>query len=178
MPKYPKGILGVRKDPKNQILFSFSARQGDEWPSDDDEDSDYKPGKGSDSDNEGASTSKQSQKRKIKHTKTKRSTKKKVKQNNDKCTDKRTRPNNTRDHDHPAFHGEVPSLPTEIWEKIFKIIVQKDGALPFLERASKVCKLWKDISVQPHLWEKVDMSFGWMNLNETALRQYVKRLWA
>jgi hypothetical protein len=44
MPKYPKGILGVRKDPKNQILFSFSARQGDEWPSDDDDDSDYRPG--------------------------------------------------------------------------------------------------------------------------------------
>lgn len=43
MPKYPKGILGVRKDPKNQILFSFNVREGDEWPSDDDEDDDYRP---------------------------------------------------------------------------------------------------------------------------------------
>lgn len=44
MPKYEKGILGVRKDPKNQILFSLTARKGEEWPSDD-SDSDYEPTK-------------------------------------------------------------------------------------------------------------------------------------
>ena len=37
-----KGILGVKKDPKNQILFSFQTRDGEEWPSDSD-DSDYLP---------------------------------------------------------------------------------------------------------------------------------------
>ena len=42
MPRGEKGILGYRKDPKKQILFSFTARQGDDWPSDD-SDEDYKP---------------------------------------------------------------------------------------------------------------------------------------
>ena len=37
-----KGILGIKKDPKNQMLFSFVVRSGDEWPSDSD-DSDYSP---------------------------------------------------------------------------------------------------------------------------------------
>jgi hypothetical protein len=41
MPKQKRGILGVKKDPKNQILF-FS-RNGEEWPSDDSDDSDYLP---------------------------------------------------------------------------------------------------------------------------------------
>lgn len=42
MKRCHKGILGVRKDPKLQILFSFSAREGEEWPSDD-SDSDFLP---------------------------------------------------------------------------------------------------------------------------------------
>lgn len=36
-----RGILGVKKDPKNPMLFSFSG--GDGWPSSDSEDSDYTP---------------------------------------------------------------------------------------------------------------------------------------
>ncbi|XP_064616631.1 F-box/LRR-repeat protein 6-like [Liolophura sinensis] len=43
MSKLEKGILGYRKDPKNQILFSFGVRPGEEWPSDDSDDSDYHP---------------------------------------------------------------------------------------------------------------------------------------
>ena len=42
----PRGILGVRKDPKKQILFSFKARQGEEWPETDSDDSDYLPSDG------------------------------------------------------------------------------------------------------------------------------------
>jgi hypothetical protein len=38
-----RGILGVKKDPKRQMLFSFRVRDGEEWPSDDSEDSDYAP---------------------------------------------------------------------------------------------------------------------------------------
>lgn len=41
--KFERGILGVKKDPKKQMLFSFQVRQGNEWPSDDSGDSDYKP---------------------------------------------------------------------------------------------------------------------------------------
>jgi hypothetical protein len=39
-----KGILGIKKDPKNQMLFSFVVRNGEEWPSSDSGDSDYGPG--------------------------------------------------------------------------------------------------------------------------------------
>ncbi|XP_045174876.2 F-box/LRR-repeat protein 6-like [Mercenaria mercenaria] len=173
MPKYPKGILGVRKDPRNQILFSFSARQGDEWPSDDDEDADYTPGKDTDSEYEGSGTSKESQKRKIKDKKTETARKKKIKENSHETTEKRSctsRIVQRNTSEYPAFDGELPSLPTEVWEKIFKIIVEKDGALPFLHRAARVCRLWNDISKRPHLWEKTDMSFGWLNLKESQLK--------
>ena len=44
MPRYEKGILGVRKDPKNKILISFGVTKGSEdWPSDDSSDSDFEP---------------------------------------------------------------------------------------------------------------------------------------
>ena len=45
-PKLEKGILGVKKDPKTQMLFSFNARGKDMWPSDDSEDSSYCPSDG------------------------------------------------------------------------------------------------------------------------------------
>jgi hypothetical protein len=38
-----KGILGIKKDPKNQMLFSFVVRNGEEWASSDSGDSDYCP---------------------------------------------------------------------------------------------------------------------------------------
>ena len=44
------GILGVKKNPKKQMLFSFKVRQGEEWPSSDSDDSDYQPGDSGDSD--------------------------------------------------------------------------------------------------------------------------------
>lgn len=42
MRRMSRGILGVKKDPKHQMLFSFGVRKGEEWPSDSD-DSDYAP---------------------------------------------------------------------------------------------------------------------------------------
>ena len=38
-----RGILGLKKDPKRQMLFTFNVREGEEWPSSDSEDSDYSP---------------------------------------------------------------------------------------------------------------------------------------
>ena len=43
MAKMEKGIFGIKKDPKNQMLFTFVVRNGDEWPSSDSGDSDYSP---------------------------------------------------------------------------------------------------------------------------------------
>ena len=43
MSKRERGILGLKKDPKNKILFSFGSGADNElWPSDD-SDSDYEP---------------------------------------------------------------------------------------------------------------------------------------
>ncbi|XP_066293431.1 F-box/LRR-repeat protein 6-like [Branchiostoma lanceolatum] len=60
-PKYPRGIFGVQKDPKNMVLFSFT---GESWPSDDDgssDDSDYlPPGETTTQDGAGKSGGKQS----------------------------------------------------------------------------------------------------------------------
>ena len=43
MAKHRKGILGMKQDPKNKILFSFGSGADNElWPSDD-SDSDYEP---------------------------------------------------------------------------------------------------------------------------------------
>ena len=56
----PRGILGIRKDPKKQILFSFKTRQGDEWPETDSDDSDYLP-----SDEASAPSSKQQRQQKL-----------------------------------------------------------------------------------------------------------------
>ncbi len=41
MPRCEKGLLGVKKDPKKLMLFSFGG--GEEWPTSDSADSDYKP---------------------------------------------------------------------------------------------------------------------------------------
>lgn len=46
MKRSEKGIFGVKKDPRNLMLFSFQVREGEEWPSSDSGDSDYKPSDG------------------------------------------------------------------------------------------------------------------------------------
>ena len=42
MPRQERGLFGIKKDPKNPILFSFNVPVGEEMPSDSD-DSDYDP---------------------------------------------------------------------------------------------------------------------------------------
>ncbi|KAL4219528.1 F-box/LRR-repeat protein 6 [Mactra antiquata] len=164
MPKYPRGILGVKKDPKNQVLFSFNVREGDEWPSDDDEDDDYNPGDDSDS---GAkkSTTRKSQKRQKGTSRTQRNNKKQKLSQNDKDAIESSRLMNS---------DAVPMLPPEIWEKIFMIIVKKEGAIPFLLRAERVCQMWKEICTLPHLWHTVDMSYGWIKSSEAKFKAFCR----
>ncbi|KAL3870966.1 hypothetical protein ACJMK2_038991 [Sinanodonta woodiana] len=169
MPKYEKGILGVRKDPKNQILFSFNVREGEDWPSDDSDDSDYKPGEldlskskesASSDDNEltqGAARKKKSIKnpsKKLKRDDKDRNARK------DKSADKETLSSTTK----CTFE-----LPLELWAKIFQFIVEADGAVPFLPRASRVCQSWYEVASQPSLWQKVDLSYGWIKVDEKSL---------
>lgn len=149
MKRCHKGILGVRKDPKNQILFSFSAREGEEWPSDD-SDSDFLP-----SDEEDINPSR---KRK-----------------------KQSKGDNKQRSENPAVSTDTlkkgvlcASLPEEIWKYIFQIVIKDSGPLPFLCRASKVCKMWHDLASRPFLWKKVDLSFGWIRAKQNTLKWLVK----
>ncbi|XP_052215607.1 F-box/LRR-repeat protein 6-like [Dreissena polymorpha] len=166
MPKHPRGILGVPKDPSRQILFSFHARDGEEWPSDE-EDSDYSPGFDSDSDRERKSAKQINKKRKSNTQKIKNSSPKKRKSSTVLSTVGTSQANS------PAI---VPSLPPELWYRIFQMIVRQEGALPFLQRAQKVCPQWAHLATQPELWERVDMSLGiyngWRKLTHAGFTRF------
>lgn len=159
------------------MLFSFSVRDGEEWPSDDDEDSDYKPGQGSDSDTNVAKSAKPKRKAaKKSNPKTQKSTSKKTTGTSKQTTKKRKSAECGADglinkvSKVEEYSGNVPALPTELWERIFQFVVQKDGALPFLRVAPRVSQLWSDISARPYLWRKVDLSYGWVKLTEKTFR--------
>ncbi|KAF2345647.1 F-box domain [Trinorchestia longiramus] len=46
----------------------------------------------------------------------------------------------------------------EILLKIFKYSVGDDNCIPILLRLSRVCRLWRDVSLEPSLWTKADLS--------------------
>ncbi|KAJ8321285.1 hypothetical protein KUTeg_001143, partial [Tegillarca granosa] len=157
MKKFEKGILGYRKDPKNQFLFTFNARQGEEWPSDS-EDSDYEPTKeeAKELDIRVKKKKKNSvKKRKILSSDSEDSdykpTKEEEKEFNIKVKKKQKRTNEEAPSQNNKINNETPksttkscsfrtcrALPVELWLKIFQFYVDKNGALPFLCRASKV----------------------------------------
>lgn len=149
MKRCHKGILGIKKDPKNQILFSFSAREGEEWPSDD-SDSDFLP-----SDEEDI-----------------KPTRKRKKQS--KGDNKEKSENSAVSTDTVKKGVVCARLPEEIWKYIFQIVIKDSGPLPFLCRASKVCKLWHNLASCPFLWKKVDLSFGWIRAKQNTLKWLVK----
>ncbi|KAK6195867.1 hypothetical protein SNE40_001205 [Patella caerulea] len=140
--KTEKGILGV---PKRPMLFSFNVRQGEEWSSDS-EDSDYLP-----SDEEISNTKRKVNKRK----RIKNCQEQKPKESVEKLTER---------------SGVSLQLPEEILLKIFQESVNSQGTLPFLVRASKVCRTWRNVACDPTLWRKVDLSFGWIKMSERVLK--------
>ncbi|CAC5420669.1 FBXL6 [Mytilus coruscus] len=147
MPRQKRGILGVKKDPKHQILYF--GNNGEEWPSDDSEDSDYLP---SDLEDDQPASSKRKKKQGKGKNKKLILKEESAKSNSlDICVD-------------------LPPLPTEIWLKIFQDVVSVTGPLPFLCRAQKVCSSWKELSEHPSLWRKVDLTYGWIKHKEETLR--------
>ncbi|XP_025921781.1 F-box/LRR-repeat protein 6 [Apteryx rowi] len=52
-------------------------------------------------------------------------------------------------------------LPVEILVRIFQPVVARDGAVPFLCRAARVCRLWYGAASNPLLWQKVSLGFCW-----------------
>ncbi|KAK3611801.1 hypothetical protein CHS0354_040469 [Potamilus streckersoni] len=175
MPKYEKGILGVRKDPKNQILFSFNVREGEEWPSDDSDDSDYDPGKSlellskskeNSSSDEAKSVQDTAKKYKSVETPSKRQ--KRDDSNKDDSVRNAKKKNAAKCETVSSSIKSTTNihLPPEIWMTIFRFVVEVDGAVPFLPRASRVCRSWNELTSEPSLWKKVDLSYGWAKVDE------------
>ncbi|KAI4460301.1 f-box/tpr repeat protein pof3 [Holotrichia oblita] len=70
--------------------------------------------------------------------------------------------NNTGDKDNQEPDEQSVwghSIPTPILHKIFQHLCLQEGSLPMLIRLSKVCKLWRNVSLSPSLWQKVDLNW-------------------
>ncbi|KAJ8000287.1 hypothetical protein DPEC_G00203270 [Dallia pectoralis] len=61
------------------------------------------------------------------------------------------------------------SLPLEVLVNIFKMVVQQNGAVPFLCRVARVCQLWNAASASPVLWRSVSMGYCWLEPGKTQL---------
>jgi len=145
-----RGILGVPKDPKNRVLFSFNQRFDDDWPSSDSDDSDYEPeGSTSDTDID------------IIH---KKNCRKRIKASSD-IVDAVQIAASYRDED---LWGKC--IPQLVLLKIFRHVVESAGAIPFLCRALRVCRLWYQLASDSTLWKTVDLSYGWIKTNDATLQ--------
>ncbi|XP_071439200.1 F-box/LRR-repeat protein 6 [Hetaerina americana] len=50
------------------------------------------------------------------------------------------------------------SIPASILCKVFWMVTQDEGCVPFLFRMCRVCHLWRDIALTPSLWHSLDLS--------------------
>uniref|UniRef100_T1J786 F-box domain-containing protein n=1 Tax=Strigamia maritima TaxID=126957 RepID=T1J786_STRMM len=150
-----KGILGLKTDPKNKVLYFVN---GGNWPSDDSGDATYIPGLETSPEN--AAVPLQTQEMITKANEKKR---KKRKPKDDKSPKKQKTTHCTTFNlpdevsDAPSYWGTAS--PPEILIKIFKLVIRTDGVL-FLQRAAKVCTLWERATYDSSLWETVDMSLS------------------
>uniref|UniRef100_A0A3P9PJF6 F-box and leucine rich repeat protein 6 n=1 Tax=Poecilia reticulata TaxID=8081 RepID=A0A3P9PJF6_POERE len=53
-------------------------------------------------------------------------------------------------------------LPEEVLVSIFQMLVVQDGAVPFLCRVSRVCRLWNAAAATLTLWRKVAVNHCWI----------------
>ncbi|XP_026155369.1 F-box/LRR-repeat protein 6 isoform X2 [Mastacembelus armatus] len=66
-------------------------------------------------------------------------------------------------------HRWGQSLPEEVLINIFQMVVIQDGALPFLCRVGRVCRLWNAAASSPVLWRKVTVGHCWVAPGKTQL---------
>ncbi|KAM9258933.1 F-box/LRR-repeat protein 6, partial [Morus bassanus] len=52
-------------------------------------------------------------------------------------------------------------LPPEILARIFQAVVEEEGAVPFLCRVARVCRLWRRVAAAPRLWRRVSLGGCW-----------------
>lgn len=59
------------------------------------------------------------------------------------------------------FEAKWEELDPKIWRRIFRYCSYNDGSVPFLVRAQRVCKKWKEVATSdPNLWTHLDLSQG------------------
>ncbi|KAI2652978.1 F-box/LRR-repeat protein 6 [Labeo rohita] len=61
------------------------------------------------------------------------------------------------------------SLPIEVLVKIFQFAVLQDGAVPFLCRVGRVCRLWNGAASSPILWRSVSIGYCWIEPGKSQL---------
>ncbi|XP_051948315.1 F-box/LRR-repeat protein 6 [Xyrauchen texanus] len=61
------------------------------------------------------------------------------------------------------------SLPIEVLVKIFQFAVLQDGAVPFLCRVGRVCRLWNRAGSSPILWRSVSIGYCWIEPGKSQL---------
>uniref|UniRef100_A0A8D3BCG1 F-box domain-containing protein n=1 Tax=Scophthalmus maximus TaxID=52904 RepID=A0A8D3BCG1_SCOMX len=66
-------------------------------------------------------------------------------------------------------HRWGESLPEEVLINIFQMVVVQDGAVPFLCRAGRVCRLWNAAASSPVLWRQVTVGHCWIAPGKTQL---------
>ncbi|KAG1669930.1 F-box/LRR-repeat protein 6 [Nymphon striatum] len=72
----------------------------------------------------------------------------------------------TRVYDARVCHD----IPRELLYDIFKMVIKSEGVVPFIPRASKVCRLWNEVVNDPRLWIKADLSSGRVKRSEESLK--------
>ncbi|XP_033831019.1 F-box/LRR-repeat protein 6 [Periophthalmus magnuspinnatus] len=68
------------------------------------------------------------------------------------------------------------SLPEEVLIHIFQKIVVQDGAVPFLCRVARVCRLWHTAASSPALWRSVTVGHCWIQPRRSQLPKTEKRI--
>ncbi|XP_072304254.1 F-box/LRR-repeat protein 6 [Eucyclogobius newberryi] len=68
------------------------------------------------------------------------------------------------------------SVPEEVLIHIFHMIVVQDGAVPFLCRVARVCRLWHTAASSPALWRSVTIGHCWIEPRRSQLPKTEKRI--
>ncbi|XP_028819428.1 F-box/LRR-repeat protein 6 [Denticeps clupeoides] len=61
-------------------------------------------------------------------------------------------------------------MPVEVLVEVFRLVVGQDGAVPFLCRAGRVCRLWRDAASNPVLWRAVTVGHCWTEPGKVQLQ--------
>ncbi|XP_038046542.1 F-box/LRR-repeat protein 6-like [Patiria miniata] len=60
-------------------------------------------------------------------------------------------------------------LPMVALLNVFQFVVRMEGAIPFLCRACRVCRLWREGAVHSSLWQQVDLANGRIKCTDATL---------